>query len=125
MKVVTLDASLPVDDYGVATIDVFRTIDGGEEHALDRLRPDFLEVTDQIPAASGAKSACYSLSASDWAGNVARAEPVCVDVVVSQAEAASLDGGCASSGGAAPVPAAAMLGLLMRQGRRRTRGCVP
>ncbi len=118
-KVVNLRAQLPADDSGLATIDVFRTIDGGEEKALDRLRPDSLEVGDQIPSASGAETACYVLAASDWAGNTARADPVCVDVGVSDAEAASLNGGCASSTDTAPLAAAALLALLPRRRRRR------
>ena len=39
VKAIDLRATLPVDDSGLARIDVLRSIDGGDEQALDPLRP--------------------------------------------------------------------------------------
>ncbi|HEY4222647.1 MAG TPA: MYXO-CTERM sorting domain-containing protein, partial [Myxococcota bacterium] len=75
-------------------------------------------VVDQVRDDSGAKQACYSFAAWDWAGNESRAAPVCVDVTVSKKDHDTLAAPGCSSAGTAP---AALVGVALVLARRRRR----
>jgi MYXO-CTERM domain-containing protein len=111
-------SDIPTDDNGVAAFGAFRSLDGAEPVLLERLNNLGEGVVDQVRDDSGAKQACYSFAAWDWAGNESRAAPVCVDVTVSKKDHDTLAAPGCSSAGTAP---AALVGVALVLARRRRR----